>query len=411
MLDIRVILDAGGARDGGLAGLARFTSAMIGEGTDSRTVDAINAGFENVGARFSAASYRDMSVIELRSLTQPDLLQPALELFADVIAHPSFPRDDMERIRNQMLVGLARAEEDPSTIASRAFMAALYLAHPYGAPAEGTVDTVKSIRVEDLRAFHQRYFVGNNAIIAITGAVNRKQAEAMAEQVVAALPAGVAAPTLPAPPDAKGGHFHVRYDSQQTQIFIGLPALARNDPDEAALQLANEVLGGSGLSSLLGEEVRNKRGLAYSAGSGFQSMRERGPFIVAVQTRNDSASEALGVTLDTLKAFIAKGPDEEQLNNARTQLVGSFPLQLAGNNAIVGTLGMMAFYRLPDDYLTQRLNQYESLGRDEVRKAFAAHVPADNLMILTLGPEKPVIPVKKTAPAATVKTPADAAAP
>lgn len=390
MLDVRVVFDGGGARDGGLAGLARFTSAMIGEGTATRSADAINAGFENVGAQFSASSYRDMAVVELRSLTQPELLAPALTLFSDVIARPSFPRDDLERTRNQMLVGLARAEEDPGTIASRAFMTALYLVHPYAAPPEGTVDTVKAIRVEDLRAFHQRYYVARNAIIAITGAVDRTRAEDIAEQVSAALPEGSPAPPLPSPPVAKGGHFHVKYDSQQTHILIGLPSLARHDPDEAALVLANEVLGGSGLNSLLGEEVRNKRGLAYSVGSGFQAMRADGPFLVSLQTRNDAAGEALGVALDTLKRYAQQGPAPAQLEDARRQLVGNYPMQFAGNGAIVGTLGMMAFYDLPDDYLARRLASFEQLDVAAVRKAFAAHVPMNALMIVTLGPEKPV---------------------
>jgi len=398
MLDVRVVFDGGAARDGGLAGLARFTSAMIGEGTATRSADQINAGFEEVGAVFSSASYRDMAVAELRSLTQPRLLTPALALFADVIAHPSFPREDLERTRSQMLVGLARAEEDPGTIASRAFMTALYLVHPYAAPPEGTVDTVKAIRVEDLRAFHQRYYVARNAVIAIVGAIDRVQAADIAEQIASALPAGEPAPALPDPPVAKGGHFHVRFDSQQTHILIGLPSLARNDPDEAVLTLANEVLGGGGLSSLLGEEVRNKRGLAYSAGSGFQAMRADGPFIVSLQTRNESAGEALGVALDTLKTYIRRGPDDTQLNDARRQLVGSYPMQFAGNGALVGTLGMMAFYGLPDDYLARRLASFEQLDRVAVQKAFASHVPESQLMVLTLGPEKPVPRLPAPAP-------------
>lgn len=416
MLDIRVIFDGGGARDGGLAGLARFTSAMIGEGTTSRSVDEVNSGFENVGADFGAASYRDMAIANLRSLTRPESLEPAIALFVDVLANPAFPRDDVERIRNQMLVGLARAEEDPGTIASRAFMAALYLAHPYASPPEGTVDTVKRIGIEDMRAFHRRYYVAGNARIAIVGALDRVQAEDIASRIASALPSGQAAPALPAPPDAKGGHFHVKYDSQQTHILVGLPALARHDPDEAALRLGNEVLGGGGLTSLLGEEVRNKRGLAYGAGSGFQPMRARGPFVVNLQTRNESAGEALGVTLATLKQFIAAGPDTAQLDDARRQLVGSYPLQLASNDAIADTLGMMAFYGLPDDYLAQQLARYQTLDQASVRKAFAAHVPDSQLIVVTLGPEKPVPTTGKPAtpaagaPVATPAPPATAAA-
>lgn len=401
MLDIRVLFDAGAARDtASVSGLARLTSALIGEGTPSHSVDEINEGFEAVGAEFSSSAYRDMATVHLRSLTAPDMLAPALALFTDVTAHPSFPADAIERLRGQMLVGLQRDEEEPATIASRSFMAALYLVHPYANPPEGTVAGVKAINAGDLRGFHQRYYTARNAVIAIAGAVNRAQAEQIAEKFSAALTAGEPAPELPTPPSPAGGNFHVKYDSQQTHILIGLPALRRNDPNEAALNLANQVLGGDGLTSLLAEEIRNQRGLAYSAGSMFQPMRAAGPFSVRMQTRNDAAGEALGVSLDTIRKFAQNGPTPEQLEDARRQLVGSYPLQLAGNGAIVSTLGMLGFYGLPDDYLEQQLAQTERLSADDVRKAFARHVPVDRLMVLTLGPTKPVAKVTDAKPGA-----------
>ncbi|MFZ5724287.1 MAG: M16 family metallopeptidase [Pseudomonadota bacterium] len=400
MLDVRIIFDGGAARDGSLSGLARFTSSMIGEGTPGRSVDEINNGFESLGAKFSAASYRDMAIAELRTLTAPELLTPALDLFTDVVAHPSFPADAVERIRGQMLVGLQRDEEEPGTLASRSYMAALYMVHPYATPSEGTVSTVKAIRADELRAFHQRFYVARNAVIAMAGAIDRAQAEKIAGQISAQLAAGEPAPEMPIPPAPAGGNFHVDFKSQQTQILIGLPALRRNDPDEAALALANEILGGDGLTSLLGEEIRNQRGLAYSAGSNFQAMRSIGPFTVRLQTRNEAAGEALGVALATVRRFAKDGPTPEQLENARRQLVGSYPLQLAGNSAIVSTLGMLGFYGLPDDYLEQQLAKTERLTAAEVRDAFARHVPVDRLMVLTLGPEKPVAKVTPPKPGA-----------
>lgn len=401
MADVRVLFDAGSARDESRPGLARFTAAMIGEGTSSHDVDQINEGFENVGAEFSASSYRDMAIAQLRSLTAPDLLAPALALFTDVVAHPNFPAAAVERTRDQVLVGLQRDEEEPGTIAGRSFMAALYLAHPYASPPEGTVSSVKALRIEDMKSFHQRYYVARNAVIAITGALNREQAAQIAEKFSAALPAGSAAPELPEPPASAGGSFHVKFSSKQTHILIGLPAIKRNDPDEAALELANQVIGGDGLASLLGEAIRNERGLAYSAGSNFRAMRSPGPFTVAMQTRNDAAGEALGVSLQTLKNFAKNGPTPEQLENARKQLIGSFPLQMDDNSAIVGTIGMLGFYGLPDDYLEQQLAKTEKLSAEEVRLAFVRHVPIDRLLVVTLGPEKPVPQVTPPKPGAT----------
>lgn len=402
MLDVRLMFDAGGARDGATPGLARYTSAMIGEGTAGPTgsLDAndIAIGFESLGARFGASSYRDMAVVELRTLSDPASAGSALNLLAEAIAYPSFPEGAATRIRDQMLVGLQRDEERPATIASRAFMAALYLTHPYASPAEGTADSVRGIRNMHLRAFHQQYYVAKNTVVAIVGAVDRARAEAIATQVTAGLPPGEPAPALPEPQAPKASDFHVKYDSEQTHIFIGLPAIKRGDPDEPALILANEILGGDGLTSQLAEAVRNERGLAYSVGSGFQTMRARGPFVVNLQSSNDSASEALAVTRDVLRRFASTGPTAAQINDARRQIIGRYPLQMAGNQAVVGTLGMLGFYGLPDDYIEQQLVRTGQLTAADVRAAFNRHAPIDRLVVVTLGPEQPAAPATGTTP-------------
>ncbi|MFP5384095.1 MAG: M16 family metallopeptidase [Gammaproteobacteria bacterium] len=412
MLDVRVLFDAGAARDGAYPGLARFTSAMIGEGTPTRSTDEIAGGFESIGAQFGTSSFRDMALVELRTLSEPEIADAAVALFADVVAHPSFPEPAVARVREQMLVGLRRDEERPATIAHRSFIAALYLMHPYASPVEGTADSVRRIDRESLRAFHKNHYVANNAVIAITGAVERPRAEQIAALIANALPTGAPAPELPQPPVAGGDGFHVTYDSQQTHIFLGLPSVRRGSPDEAVLSVANQILGGDGLTSLLADAVRNQRGLAYSVGSNFQSMRVNGPFVVNLQTRNDGAGEALAVVQDVLKKFSQEGPTEAQLIDARRQLAGSYPLQFASNSAIVGTIGMLGFYNLPDDHIAQQLARIEQVTAAEVRDAFRRHVPLDRLITVTLGPEKPVVPaVLPPLPAGSAPTPAPAAMP
>lgn len=394
MLDVRVLFDAGAARDGTYPGLARFASAMIGEGTTTRSTDEIASGFESIGAQFGTSSFRDMALVELRTLATPEIADAALALLADVISRPSFPDAAVSRIREQMLVGLRRDEEHPATVAHRSFIAALYLMHPYASPAEGTADSVRRIDRELLREFHKRHYVARNAVVTLTGAIDRERAEQIAAIIADALPAGAPAPELPEPPTAGGDGFHVTYDSQQTHVYLGLPSVRRGSPDEAALSVANQILGGDGLTSLLAEAVRNQRGLAYSVGSNFQAMRVDGPFIVTLQTGNDSAGDALAVVLDVLRRFSQEGPSDEQLSDARRQLAGSYPLQFASNSAIAGTIGMLGFYGLPDEYVEQQLVQIEKVSATEVRDAFRRHVPLDRLISVTLGPEKPVIPAQ-----------------
>lgn len=412
MLDVRVLFDAGAARDGAYPGLARFTSAMIGEGTPTRSTDEIASSFESIGAQFGTSSFRDMALAELRALSAKETVDVAITLFADVLANPSFPEPAVARIREQMLVGLRRDEERPATIAHRSFIAALYLMHPYASPVEGTADSVRRIDGDALRAFHKSHYTAKNAVIALTGALERQHAEAIASLIADALPAGAPAPELPQPPVAGGDGFHVTYDSQQTHIFLGLPSVNRGSPDEAALSVANQILGGDGLTSLLADAVRNERGLAYSVGSNFQPMRVNGPFVVNLQTRNDGAGEALAVVQDVLKRFSQEGPTEAQLRDARQQLAGSYPLRFASNSAMVGTIGMLGFYNLPNDHIAQQLARIEKVTAAEVRDAFRRHVPLDRLITVTLGPEKPVIPpVLPPLPASSAATPLPAATP
>lgn len=411
LLDVHLLFDAGSARDGDLPGLARLTSALIGEGTEQLDTDAIALGFESIGARFGAASYRDMTIVELRTLADPATTAKAVDLYTRVIAGASFPESALARIRDQMLIGLQRDEERPGTLASRAFMAALYLSHPYAQPPEGTRDTLKRITREQLRSFHARHYVARNAVIAMTGAIDRAQASQLAEQIASALPPGEPASALPAPPEPAAAHFHVDYRSQQTHLLLGLPALARGDPDEAALSVANEILGGDGLASLLAEAVRNQRGLAYSVNSNFQPMRAMGPFSIILQTRNDAAGEALAIVQDVLRGFAEKGPTQAQFDDARRQLVGRYPMQFASNDSIVSTLGMLGFYNLPDDYILKKLEQMESLNPGAVRDAFRRHAPIERLITVTLGPEKPVPLAGSLAPAANTTRPEPAVMP
>lgn len=193
--------------------------------------------------------------------------------------------------------------------------------------------------------------------------------------------------------------------------MIGLPSLVRGDDDEAALTLANEILGGDGLTSLLAEAVRNKRGLAYSVSSNFQPMRAEGPFVISLQTRNDAAGEALDLVLDVLRRFTEQGPAPDQLVDARRQVVGRYPLQFASNDSIVSTLGMLGFYNLPDDYVPRKLELMEKVDAKAVRDAFRRHVPLDRVMIVTLGPEKPMPQTDSAAPASSSVTSPDKSAP
>ncbi len=386
MFDLNVVFDAGAARDGEHPGLALMTNGMLAEGAGEWDADTIAQRFESVGAVFGNSAQRDMSVLTLRSLTEPAWMQQALDTFTTVLTRPRFPLDAFERERKRLLIALEQKKQSPGAIANELFYQAVFGDHPYAGLPEGTADSLRSLTVDDLHAFYRRYFVARNAVVAIVGDLDRAQAERLAEQVMGALPAGDAAPALPRVGKLEAAREVRRsFPSSQTHIRMGQPGMRRGDPDYFPLYLGNHVLGGSGLVSRLSEEVREKRGLAYSAYSYFLPMKQRGPFIMGVQTRNEQAAQSLAVMRQVLRDFVTNGPSEEELVAAKRNLTGGFALRIDSNSKIVGYLASIGFYGLPLDYLDRFIDNIESVSREQVRQAFQRRIDPANLVTVIVG--------------------------
>ena len=387
MLDVRVVFNAGAARDGDLPGLASLTSAMLTEGAGVMDVDDIARRFESLGAILDNNSYRDMAIVSLRTLSDAKYRDPALSLFYDVVAHPTFPQASLDRLRNQMLLGLQQDKQNPGTQAAKKFYSTLYQDAPYGTPPDGTEDSLPRITRDQLVAFHQRYYVDHNMVIAMIGDIDRTEAELIALQMDKQLPEGTAAPQLPSPvPLTDTKTVHVEFPSTQTHILVGSVGVKRGDPDWFSLYVGNEILGGGGFASRLNQIIRQDHGLAYSVYSQFIPMAVEGPFIMGVQTRNEKAGEALKLLDKTLRDFIARGPTQQELDDAKRNILGSFPLGTSSNGNIVDYLGMIGFYNLPLDYLKQFPEQIDAVTVGSVKKAFARAVHPDRMLTVTVGP-------------------------
>lgn len=390
MVDLHLVFDAGGARDGELGGLANTVNRMLDEGTLTRDTSAIAGSFEMVGASFSASSHRDMAVVELRVLSDPAFRDPALEVFADVLAHPQFPEAAFARIQQSNEIGQQQKEQSPSAIATVDFYKALYGTHPYAQPPAGTRETLAKIRREDLLVFHQRYYVARNLTMAIVGALSRTEAETVAERVSQELPAGAPAAAMPTVlPLAKARALHHEFSSQQTHIMLGVPGVRYGDPDAYALTVGNEILGGGAFTSQLMTEIRQKRGLTYGVYSGFNPMRVEGPFIISLSTRSDQTAEALKITRQVVSDFVRRGPDADAVREAKANIVRGFPLATASNASIVSYLGAIGFYHLPLDYLDQYVARIQAVTPEEVRAAMQRHVNPERMLVVTVGKDKP----------------------
>jgi len=386
MLDVRVVFDAGSARDGKQAGLASFTNMTLDLGAGKWSTNEIAERLDSIGASISTSALRDMAVVSLRSLTDTDILTKAMDTFVAVLHEPRFPQAEIARAGKQVLISLKSKQQNPGDIAEELFYKNLYGDHPYATPVLGTEKSVKALSRNDLIGFYKKYYVASNAVIAMVGAVDETQARKIANRLSQGLAKGQHAPALPkVPAKPQSEMVSHQHPSTQTHILSGQVGMMRGDKDYFALYVGNHILGGSGFGSRIVEEIREKRGLAYSSYSYFIPMRNRGPFIMGLQTRNTQAKEALQLLKQTLSDFIEQGPTAEELDHSKKNITGGFPLRIDSNKDITEYLALIGFYDLPLDYL-QTFNQTVlAVTREQIMDAFKRRVNPENLVTVMVG--------------------------
>lgn len=390
MLDVRMVFDAGSARDGREFGIAALTAGMLDSGAGALDADTIAERLDAIGAILSSGASRDSAHVALRTLTDPPKLKEALEVFETVISQPRFESKDFEREKNRILLGIQQKGEDPGEISEMAFMKALYGEHPYAHPVEGVKETVEKLKASDLARFHKDAYTRGNAILVMVGQVTRPEAEAIAVQVYARLPEGAPKPALEDPAPLSGSEtVTTAFPSEQTHVYSGVLGLKANDPDYFPLVVGNHILGGSGLVSRIMEEVREKKGLAYSAFSYFLPMRVQGPYQMGLQSKNASAREATEIAIKTLREFVDKGPTDKELDAAKKNIIGGYVLRLDSNAKLIGEVAAIGFLGRPLNWLNRYTAQVEAVKREDIQRAFKARIDPDRLKTIMVGGIKP----------------------
>lgn len=386
MVDIEVVFDAGSARDGNQYGISELTSLMLDTGAGEWNADAIAQRFESVGAVFGAGSSKDRAWLSLRTLTQQELFTKALATMQTILTKPTFNQQDFVREKSRTLAGLKHREESPGALAAIAYSKAVFGDHPYAHPGSGFVDTVEKMTIDDLGNFYKQYYVAANAMIVIVGDLNKQQAEQTSETLFADLPVGNKPEVLPpvAMP-TKGKFQHIDFESTQTHVLSGLPGTHRNDKDYFTLYVGNHILGGSGLVSKLFKEVREKRGLAYSASSHISPYFRKGAFTMGLQTRNDQTPKALKVLHQTLQDFIDHGPTEAELIAAKKNIKGGFAMRIDTNSKLTNYVSMIGFYNKPLNYLDIFQEKVEAVTTASIKDAFKRRIRPELLQTITAG--------------------------
>jgi zinc protease len=391
MLDVRIVFDAGTARDDGLSGLSVLTNGLLSEGAAGKTSQQIAEAFESVGAQIEYDAARDMALVGVRSLTESRYLSVAIETLKQVLTQPDFPEDAYQRELNRMKLAVKARKQSPAALASKAFNEAVFGDHPYASPASGTYESLEKMTLADVRAFYKQYYVASNATVAIVGNVERWQAEEIVKALVSDLPAGEKAAALPeVQPLTEAKKIIIDYPSTQTHIFVGQPGIKRGDEDYLSLYVANHPFGGSGFTSRLVDVIREEHGLAYSVYSYFSPLREAGPFTMGMQTKTEQTEQALQLLDQQLRLYVDKGPEKEELAASMSNITGSFPLKIDSNSKLLDYIAMIGFYDLPIDYLDNFLDNVRAVDVDSINDALKRRIHPDKMVTVIVGKQSEV---------------------
>jgi len=387
IIDISTDFAAGSARDPApKSGLAALTRHVMTLGAAGMTEEEISNKLADVGAILGGDFDADRAGFQLRTLSSEREREQALDVYTKIMHQPTLPAPILEPEKARMIAGLKDADTRPETIASRAFMTALYGSHPYALREGGEPQTIPAIQREDLQQFYNTYYGAKNATIAMIGDMSRKQAEQIASRIADGLPpAGPAAPLPPVKNPTAASFQSIPHPATQSHILMGYPGVNRGDPDYFPLYVGNYILGGGGFVSRLMEQVREERGLAYSVYSYFIPMAVRGPFEIGLQTKREQTDAALKTVRETLDKFVSGGVTADELKAAKQNIVGGFPLRIDSNSKILDYLAVIGFYKLPLDYLDNFTRPVESVTAEQIKDAFQRRVDTDKMVTVVVG--------------------------
>ncbi|MBI2334169.1 MAG: insulinase family protein, partial [Chloroflexi bacterium] len=369
-------------------GLTDFVSSMLMRGTQTRTFDAIYNELETVGASLGFDSGVHNTNFGGRALVED--LPLLLKLLSESLQTPVFPDDEMERLRTQLLTGLALRAQDTSDMADLLFEQFLYADHPYGKPSDGYIETIQGITRQDLEDFHRLHFGPRGMVVAIVGAIQPKKAVEAVEKVLGdwAVPSQKESPALPPlkPLKKTVRKHHLIPGKSQSDLVVGTLGPNRKSPDFMAASLGNSVLGQFGMMGRIGSVVREKSGLAYYAYSSLHSGIGPGSWEVAAGVNPKNLKKALGLIDAELRRFVKNGVTKEELADSQANYVGRLPLSLESNGGMVSAILNIHRYDLGMDYYQRYESLIRKVNRADVVEVARKYIDPDRLVIATAGP-------------------------
>jgi zinc protease len=370
MVSIAIAFDAGSRRDPpGHAGLAELTAASLEQGTKELNATQFNQKIDFMGSSISISADRDYVYASMTSLKKYE--DATLHLLAQALEDPGLRDSDILRKRSDQVAAIKASQEEPGYTAMVAFAKLLYGNGPYGHPTEGFADTVGKLTPDDVRNFYHRYYRTGSAVIAAVGDIKLDPIKAKLEHELAGPLGTVPVQAEPAAPNVAPGLHGDLIDRNvaQANLILGSGGIARTNPDYYRIQVMNYILGGGGFSSRLMKVVRSEAGLAYSIDSAFSAGKFPGAFAVVLQTKNQSAQEALKLILAQLREIQQQSVTDQEIASAKKFLIGSFPLRLDRQSQIVGFMLQVELYGLGLDYAERYPKLIDAVTKLDVQEA------------------------------------------
>ncbi|MGI9523491.1 MAG: M16 family metallopeptidase [Hyphomicrobiaceae bacterium] len=388
LIAMRFSFEGGSAQDpADRPGVSNFLTTMLDEGAGELTSEAFQERAEEIAMRLSFTDGRDAFFGSFETLTQNK--DAAAEMLYLALTRPRFDPPAIERMRKQLLSRLAFAAKNPNRVADKVWSELAYPSHPYGRPSSGTPESVAAIDADDLENYRSRVFARDNLKIAVVGDIDAEALGRYLDRIFGDLPGTAQLKPVPDIELANPGRTEVvAMPVPQSVVIAGTSGIARDDPDFVPAYVMNHILGGGGFSSRLMNEVREKRGLAYSVFS-YLSARDHGAAIVAqVATKNEKVSQSIEVIRREMRRLAETDVSQEDLDNAKSYLTGSYPLRFDTNSKIANQLLGIQQEGLGIDYVDRRNDLIKAVTKEDIRRLARRLLKADDLVIVVVGQPK-----------------------
>jgi zinc protease len=386
MVNFAAIVKTGAAADpAGQEGLASITAGLLRKGTKNRTAQQFAADLDYIGGSFGADAGADSTSVSAEFLTKD--LARGLDLFSDVLLHPTFPQAEVDKLLAQSLDGVKGAKDDPQQVLGLYYYGYLYGARPYGRPDGGDEVSLKKIQRDGVVKFYETNYAPGNTILAVAGEFNPSEMKKKLEDVLGAWPSKpVPAVAIAAVPPVKGKKLLLidKPDATQTYFAFGNVATAAGDPDRVAIRVVNTIFGGR-FTSLLNEALRVESGLTYGAQSVFDPRKAPGPFGIYSFTKNETTTQAIDLALLVLDKLHKEGITAEQLASAKSYIKGQFPPSIETSGQLANRIASNEFYGLGDDEINQLEARIDAVTLETAKQVIQKHFPAENLVFAVIG--------------------------